>query len=147
MTRGATAGGAAGAGGFSFQDSVAAWAAVGILGEQAVTPRWELAPTTYLTEIRCETGLALDDLAAVTSAGGAVYIQVKRALHPASLERRRRRLPSSRGTLMIIRPVLRPRRDRAGSWGPGVSLPDAAPAADHGEDSTRRNFGAQSHGV
>ena len=28
---------------------------------------------------------------------------------------------SSRGTLVIIRPVLRPRRDQAGSMGPGVS--------------------------
>ena len=68
------------AGGFSFQDSVATWAAVGILAEQAVTPRWGLEPTTFFTEVRCETGLPVYDLMVATSADGAVYLQVKRAL-------------------------------------------------------------------
>src|SRR5208337_4958930 len=80
MTQSGSAGGAAGAGGFSFQDSVTAWAAVGVLAEQAVTPRWGLDPATFFTEIRCETGLPVDDLMVITSAGGAVYIQVKRSL-------------------------------------------------------------------
>ena len=62
MTQSGSAGGAAGAGGFSFQDSVTAWAAVGVLAEQAVTPRWGLDPATFFTEIRCETGLPVDDL-------------------------------------------------------------------------------------
>ena len=66
---------------------------------------------------------------------------------PVFFEGDRQDLPSSRGTLMIIRPVLRPRRDRTGSAGPRVSLPDAAPAGDQGKGSTQRNFGAQSHGV
>ena len=34
---------------------------------------------------------------------------------------KRRGLPSSRETLLIIRPVLRPRRDRAGPLGPGLT--------------------------
>ena len=57
---------------------------------------------------------------------------------PAGLCRwRRRGLPSSRGTLMIIRPVLRPRRDRTGPLGPRVDLPDRAPAPDNNEGSPR----------
>ena len=40
---------------------------------------------------------------------------------------RRRGLPSSRGTLVIIRPVLRPRRDRADSLGPSVVCPTRPP--------------------
>src|SRR5262245_29097779 len=75
-----TGGGAAGGGGFSFQDAVAAWAAVGVLAEQAVSPRWELPPTVSYSEIRCETPLAVDDVAIVTSAGGAVYVQSKRGI-------------------------------------------------------------------
>ena len=50
---------------------------------------------------------------------------------------RRRGLPSSRGTLVIIRPVLRPRRDRTGPLGPRVDLPDMAPASDNNEGSPR----------
>ena len=53
---------------------------------------------------------------------------------------RRRGLPSSRGTLLIIRPVLRPRRDRTGPVGPRVDLPDMAPAPDNNEGSPRRCF-------
>ena len=63
----------------------------------------------------------------------------KPGLQPA-LRWRRQGLPSSRGTLVIIRPVLRPRRDQTDSSGPRVSLPDAAPASDNGEGSTQRRF-------
>src|SRR4051794_18722406 len=40
---------------------------------------------------------------------------------------RRRGLPSSRGTLVSIRPVLRPRCDRTGSLGPCVACPARPP--------------------
>jgi hypothetical protein len=75
-----TAGGAAGGGGYSFQDAIAAWAAVAVLGERAVSPRWELQPVTCYSEIRCETPLVVDDIAIVTSDGGAVYVQSKRGV-------------------------------------------------------------------
>lgn len=61
---------------------------------------------------------------------------VSRVLRPA-FRWRRWGLPSSRATLMIIRPVLRPRRDRTGPLGPGVDLSDMAPAFDNDEDSPR----------
>jgi hypothetical protein len=78
MLKSGTAGGAAAAGGFSFQDSVAALVAVDLLAEQGATPRWGLDPTITYRELRCETGLPVDDIMVVTSAGGAVYAQVKR---------------------------------------------------------------------
>src|SRR4051794_25220066 len=49
------------------------------------------------------------------------------ALPSGFKEWRRQGLPSSRGTLVIIRPVLRPRRDRACSMGPGVRCPTRPP--------------------
>src|SRR3954452_22565375 len=49
------------------------------------------------------------------------------ALPSGFKEWRRPGLPSSRETLATIRPVLRPRRDRAGSVGPGVSCPTRPP--------------------
>ena len=78
MLQSGTGGGAAAAAGFSFQDSIGAWAAVDVLAEQAATPRWGLEPTVFYTEIRCETGLPVDDLLIVTSAEGGVYLQAKR---------------------------------------------------------------------
>ena len=56
-------------------------------------------------------------------------------------------LPSSRGTLLVVRPVLRPRSDQTAPWGPRVGQPDAAPALDKDEGSVRGDFGAQWHGV
>src|SRR3954454_2855295 len=49
------------------------------------------------------------------------------ALPSGFKEWRRPGLPSSRETLATIRPVLRPRCDRAGSMGPGVSCPTRPP--------------------
>src|SRR4051794_16147723 len=70
------------------------------------------------------------------------------ALPSGFKEWRRQGLPSSRGTLVTIRSVLRPRRDRAGSMGPGVSRPTRPPrltkARAHSEDISglnRRAFG------
>ena len=68
-------------------------------------------------------------------------------LPPRHGRRRGWGLPSSRGTLVVVRPVLRPRPDRAVPWGPGVGQPDAAPAFDKSEGSARGDFGAQWHGV
>ena len=49
-------------------------------------------------------------------------------------------LPSSRETLMTIRPALRPRQDRARATGPRVNVPDTAPAPKHNEGSKRFKF-------
>jgi hypothetical protein len=84
MLKSRVVGGAAAAGGFSFQDSVAAWAAVDLLAEQAATLRWGLDPSVSYCEIRCETGLPVDDLMIITSSGGAVYVQAKRGVKLSS---------------------------------------------------------------
>jgi hypothetical protein len=48
---------------------------------------------------------------------------------------------------MTIRPALRPRQDRVRAMGPGVNVPDTAPASNQNEGSSQvANFGAQSHG-
>ena len=61
---------------------------------------------------------------------------------------RRRGLPGSWGTLVVIARALRPRPDRSRSVGPSVSATDAAPAYVHDEGSRRLVvFGAQSHGL
>src|SRR5262245_29535733 len=80
MSGASSSGGAGGGGGFTFQDAVASWAAVGVLAEQAISPRWELTATVSYTEIRCEADLPVDDLVVVTSVGGGVYFQSKRGL-------------------------------------------------------------------
>jgi hypothetical protein len=46
-------------------------------------------------------------------------------------------LPSSRGTLVTMRPVLRPRRDRIRGRGPIVNGSDMAPASNHDGGSPR----------
>ena len=62
MLKSRTVGGAAAAAGFSFQDSVAAWAAVDLLAEQSSDAVRGLDPSVTYREIRCETGLPVDDL-------------------------------------------------------------------------------------
>ena len=61
----------------------------------------------------------------------------KPGLRPA-VRWRRQGLPSSRGTLVIIRHVLRPRRDQARWWDQVSLMPGAAPALDNDEGSLRR---------
>jgi hypothetical protein len=57
-------------------------------------------------------------------------------------------LPSSQGTLVTIRPVLRPRRDRICGLGPVVNRSGKAPASNHNGGSPQTDdFGAQSHGI
>ena len=74
-------GGAASFGGYKFQTNVASWAAVGILTEQAVTPRWDLPSDISFTEVRCEEEHPVDDILVGTSANGYAFIQAKRSLH------------------------------------------------------------------
>ena len=73
-------GGAASFGGYKFQTNVASWAAVGILAEQAVTPRWDLPSDIFFTEVRCEEEHPVDDILVGTSANGYAFIQAKRSL-------------------------------------------------------------------
>jgi hypothetical protein len=58
---------------------------------------------------------------------------------------RRRGLPSSWGTLMVIVRDLRPRQDQARSAGPSVTTPDAAPAYVPNEGSWRLAFSGLNH--
>ena len=53
---------------------------------------------------------------------------------------RRQGLPSSRGTRLIIRHVLRPRCDQARLWVQVSLMPGAAPASDKDEGSPTRKF-------
>ena len=61
---------------------------------------------------------------------------VSRYLRPA-VRWRRQGLPSSRGTRMIFRHVLRPRRDQARGWVQVSLMPGTAPASDNDEGSPR----------
>jgi hypothetical protein len=71
-------GGAAAIRGFAFQNGIAAWIATGILGEQAVSPRWDLPADVYYTFLRCETEQPVDDILLGTSDERLIFIQVKR---------------------------------------------------------------------
>jgi hypothetical protein len=79
-------GGAATSGGVEYQARVAAWIAVSILTSQRSTPPWSLPADTRLEALWSETGHAVDDLLAATSAGGFVFLQAKRRLDLSSRE-------------------------------------------------------------
>lgn len=74
------AGGAAAAGGFSFQDQVAAAIAVEILAETQGSARWDLPANTALRELWCEAQTSVDDILVRTSADGHLFIHVKKSL-------------------------------------------------------------------
>ena len=77
-----TGGGSAAAGGFDYQNRVAAWLAVRILAESSTTTQWNLIdPDTTLEFIRCETEQIVDDILAGTSKGGFLFFQVKRNIN------------------------------------------------------------------
>lgn len=73
-------GGPAAQRGLAFQNRTAAWVAVQILGEQAVSPPWGLPVNTTLEFVLCETTEAVDDLLIGTSDDGHIFISVKRSL-------------------------------------------------------------------
>lgn len=75
-----TGGGAAAAAGLDFQNRVAAWITVAILGEIELSIPWGLPGTTSLTLLRCETEQPLDDVLVGTSDDGFLYGQIKRQL-------------------------------------------------------------------
>src|SRR5271157_1762651 len=54
-------------------------------------------------------------------------------------------LPSSRETLVTIRPALRPRRDRVRAMGPGVNVSDTAPAPKQNEGSPQLQISGLNH--
>ena len=58
---------------------------------------------------------------------------------------KRRGLPSSWGTLVVIVRALRPRQDQARSGGPSATTPDTAPAYVHNEGSPRLKFSGLNH--
>ena len=80
MAQTASAGGAAAAGGFDFQNHVAAWMAVHILAEKSVSLPWDLPAETSLEWLQCETGEPVDDLLLGTSDRGIIFVQIKRTL-------------------------------------------------------------------
>jgi hypothetical protein len=73
------AGGAAAAGGVSYQARVAAWAAARILAEEQASGLWGLSSTS-LAALYCETGGGVDDLLLVTSGAGQLFVQAKRRI-------------------------------------------------------------------
>ena len=80
MTKIASAGGAAAAGGFDFQNHVAAWMAVHILAEKGASLPWGLPAGITLEWLQCETGEPVDDLLLGTSDRGIIFVQIKRTL-------------------------------------------------------------------
>jgi hypothetical protein len=77
----ASAGGAAAAAGFSFQAEVTAWLATFVLAE-APAP-WGLTPAV-LCAVGAETSQAVDDVGALSSAGGYVLVQAKQGLQAST---------------------------------------------------------------
>ena len=77
LGREGSAGGAAAAGGFSFQAEVAAWLATLVLAE--VDAPWGLPPA-LLYAVGAETSRAVDDVGALSSTGGYILVQAKRGL-------------------------------------------------------------------
>ncbi|MFJ7164365.1 hypothetical protein ACIQUV_02530 [Streptomyces globosus] len=73
------AGGSAGAGGFDFQDRVAAWFAVAILASEAAAPVQGLW-TGAVEQVACETGEPVDDCRVRTTAGVTLALQAKRSI-------------------------------------------------------------------
>jgi hypothetical protein len=73
-------GGAATAGGFSFQSRVVAYYSVRILAEADSTPPLGLSANVTLEYVRCETGEPTDDLLVGTSENGHIFGQAKRTL-------------------------------------------------------------------
>lgn len=72
-------GGSIGAGGYGFQNRIAAWYAVRILAEQSADPGLQLPADVTLDAIHCEAPTEVDDLVVETSRG-TVYVQAKRSL-------------------------------------------------------------------
>jgi hypothetical protein len=74
-----------------------------------------------------------------TSSGRELWINLELVSRDSSRQSRWRRqgLPSSRGTFVIIRHILRPRRDQARGWVQVSLMPGAAPASDNNEGSPR----------
>jgi hypothetical protein len=66
-----TAGGAAAAGGFAFQDGVAAWLAGFILAEAPLP--WVNSSSVLPESLRCETEAPVDDILVSTNAGGWIF--------------------------------------------------------------------------
>ncbi|PBC69698.1 hypothetical protein BX265_7043 [Streptomyces sp. TLI_235] len=73
------AGGSAGAGGFDFQDRVAAWFAVAVLAGEAAAPVQGLW-TGAVQRVACETGDPVDDCRVRTSDGVTLALQAKRSI-------------------------------------------------------------------
>ncbi|MFG2537862.1 hypothetical protein ACGFU4_21765 [Streptomyces sp. NPDC048511] len=73
------AGGSAGAGGFDFQDRVAAWFAVAILASEAAAPVQGLW-TGAVEQVACETGEPVDDCRVHTTDGITLALQAKRSI-------------------------------------------------------------------
>lgn len=73
-------GGAATAGGMEYQHRVAAWVAVHILAESAVSVPWNFPEEFPLISLQCETNQPVDDLLVETQEGKRAFIQAKRTL-------------------------------------------------------------------
>lgn len=73
-------GGVAGAAGTHFEDLVAAWIAVRILGEQDVAPPWGLPATCVLSWLQCQGTSHVEDIEVGASDGTHVYLQAKRSI-------------------------------------------------------------------
>jgi hypothetical protein len=78
--RRSSSGGAASAGGSDFEARVAAWFAVAVLADSAMSPRGDLSEATRFHFVQCQSSQDVDDVLVGTSDGGSLYIQAKRTL-------------------------------------------------------------------
>jgi hypothetical protein len=66
--------------GIGYQNRVAAWMCVRILGERDIAPLWRLKADVTFEYIRCETGQPVDDVLVGTSEDGHLFINVKHSV-------------------------------------------------------------------
>ena len=66
--------------GIGYQNRVAAWMCVRILGERDIAPLWRLKADVTFEYIRCETGQPVDDVLVGTSENGHVFVNVKHSV-------------------------------------------------------------------
>jgi hypothetical protein len=77
---GSSSGGAGGATGSGFEARVIAWLAAHLLAREALPPDWRIN-AAKLDQVGGQTGLAIDDVGAITERGGFILIQAKHRLN------------------------------------------------------------------
>jgi hypothetical protein len=79
-----SSGGKAEASGSNYETLVAVWYAYGLLLGRAAQPPFDLPADTHFTSVSCQSDAPVDDVNAVTSDDGMLFVQVKRSIDLSS---------------------------------------------------------------